>query len=298
MPRKSHRLSHRRSIRRRKSQSSRRRKSRSLRKRRRRSSGCKRRYRSASSEEVLNELMGKLNVSGVDELIGLDHVKRMTDEDVQLLKKVQGTPGVIPIEDVVFNKGENGRDFIVVMGKGTQMDTITVDQFKELAETINEIHKRDVAHMDIKLENLVLYDNRIHLIDWDANLEDRTDDLSVFARSENSIEDKKKADWFRFAALLLSGQNQTRGMLATVEYCLGQQWLMKMDDSVDDQDVSGSWLSAHVVRTSAVSNEQVNVYVRNISSDTGDRFINKLSNVEREEEEGEEGEGTVSRRLF
>lgn len=251
----------------------------------------------------LIEIMQKMKVDSVDDLIGLDNVKRMTLEDYKLLGKVQEIPGVIPIEDVVFNEVDNGRNYIVVMGKGTPMNTITVKQFKELAETIQEIHTMGVTHMDIKLQNVVLYNNRINLIDWDANLEDRTDDLSVFAKSVHTFDDKKKADWFRFATLLLE-KNKNRRMLSIVEYCLGQEWIVQPGVSMDEQGGSGSWLGVHIDKTRYVSHDVINTYIRKINLDTCPMFITNLSELETDKE-GEEGTGEdenqgdpTARRLF
>lgn len=132
----------------------------------------------------------------------------MHNNDLVLLRQVQGIPGVIKIQKEIPCDQDHT---VVVMEEGEDATTadMTPENLKKLAFTIHSIHKLGIAHTDIKLENLVTLQKdpeRLYLIDWEqpSVRTDGGESLAVTNEDESvtvSLEDKKKYDWLRFSEL-------------------------------------------------------------------------------------------------
>lgn len=93
--------------------------------------------------------------------------------EINVLSKIAGLPGIIPMIDQDFPEGEKPRPWYVMplatrchrflKRKGPRQ---IVEEFIKLGETLCTLHSRKIAHRDIKPENVLALDGRLCLSDF------------------------------------------------------------------------------------------------------------------------------------
>jgi len=90
------------------------------------------------------------------------------------------------LQSVILEHAPNGDFCNLLMGGTTLPETIARTYFHHLVEGVDYLHKNGIAHLDLKLDNLLLgYRNSLKIIDFDLS-QRVEDEKRSFARSKGT----------------------------------------------------------------------------------------------------------------
>jgi len=82
------------------------------------------------------------------------------ETEISILKTLYGIEAIPSLTAV-------GQNFIAISPFGKSFHGFTSkSQLKDFIRVLQEVHQRNVIHRDIRQSNLIVYENRVYLIDW------------------------------------------------------------------------------------------------------------------------------------
>lgn len=113
------------------------------------------------------------NMEGYEEDKRKKRLERFKREAETVCQKLEDIDGIVPILDSSFENEKNEYSFqwyLMPRANEFKYKTFSTEEiislFLQIAETISRIHQRGFSHRDIKIDNLLIYHNRLCLTDF------------------------------------------------------------------------------------------------------------------------------------